>query len=81
MVPLFISSRIINRFMKKKLPTFLEWLAIREGLWLADKNAGRSPVAPQKRQGPMMLPVVSVAIVKPTSPAATAAAQQIAFTS
>src|ERR1041385_5852630 len=35
---------------------------------------GLSPTAPQTIEGPMRLPVVSVPIVKPTSPAAAATA-------
>src|SRR6185436_9217028 len=36
---------------------------------------GRRPDAPQARQGDTMLPSVSLPIAKPTSPAATAAAE------
>src|SRR5215470_12526153 len=41
---------------------------------LTRPNVGRSPVAPQARQGETMLPSVSLPIAKPTSPAAAAEA-------
>ena len=42
---------------------------------LTRPKVGRSPEAPQARQGETMLPRVSLPIAKPTSPAATAEAE------
>src|SRR6516165_9649036 len=44
-------------------------------LRLTRPNVGRSPVAPQARQGETMLPSVSLPMAKPTRPAAAAAAE------